>query len=95
MSRKTLHTCDRCNAEEFAESMYGMPTGWEEITLKRPSGYGSRYQETLTEIEVCTDCLKKLQLPKPIEGEPTQQEVKSLADRLLDIVMEIVQEAQP
>jgi hypothetical protein len=84
--RKTIHICDRCKKEEIIDT-YGEPKGWKTITVQFDNKtYVSYYS-------VCPECLEKLGIKEKINTE-TKEERVTLADRLLDIVQEIVYNQQ-
>jgi len=84
--RKTIHICDRCKKEETIDD-YGEPKGWKTITVQFDNkAYISYYL-------LCPECLEKLGIKEKISAE-TREERVSLADRLLDIVQEIVYNQQ-
>jgi len=74
------HNCDKCSKEIKQEKGQKArePENW--ITI-RPGGYGCQVA-----FELCPDCQKALNLPK--ESVP-----ETLAERLIDILTEIAQDA--
>ena len=75
-----IHQCDRCGktVEQKKGEQNRTPTGWAVI---QPHRYGGAPY-----YELCPDCCKKLNIP---EGSTEQQ--KTIGDRLLEILEEIVQ----
>ena len=82
---KTINICDRCKKEEITN--YGYPTGWKTIELKFDSRYVASYYL------LCKNCLEKIGIVETKKEETIEKE-KPLAERLLDIIEEIVYKQQ-
>lgn len=84
---KTIYICDRCKKEEITK--FGNPDGWKTIDIKLSNiNYAASYYL------LCKDCSEKIGLIDSKKEDKTSKE-KPLAERLLDIIEEIVYSRQP
>jgi len=83
---KYTHICDSCKKEEVTHSSYN-PELWTRIEIKYDNTYHNNFSKFLT---ICPDCQKKIGLPTHQLKRLDTNEVKSLQDRLFDIVCEIL-----
>ena len=88
--KKITLICDRCKHEETEVNEHIIKNqGWKEITLSQ--GYCSSRHE-LKEYLFCPECCKQFGIA---EKKPeTEEECNSLADRLIECIVEIVAEHQ-
>jgi hypothetical protein len=75
--------CDKCKKEEITYNKYSNPDGWRTLTLSYGS-YGNKHDYVL-----CKECFKSFE-PEA----PNKIESKSVADRFMDLIYEIVEEAK-
>jgi predicted transcriptional regulator len=83
---RVTYICDRCKKEDTQEKVkyYSSPTKWKEVKISL-----DRYNET--EMLLCPDCQKALGLLKDEKPEEFK-EAKSVADKLVECIAEIVAE---
>lgn len=83
---KVTYICDRCKKEDTQEKdkYYFSPTKWKHVKVEL-----DRYNQT--EILLCPDCQKALGLLKDEKPEELDK-VKSVADKIVECIAEIVAE---
>lgn len=79
---KSQYTCDKCGAVEVSDR-YKKPDGWNTIT------YSVQKNENI-EKSVCPKCSKELGIERKLAHIDTTYN-RSIGERLLDIITEIVQ----
>jgi hypothetical protein len=81
--------CDRCKKEETGENEYRIKdAGWKEITISQGQYSSGR---NLKDYLLCPDCSSQLGIFDKA-AKPTATECHTLADRLLECIIEIVTE---
>ena len=83
---ETKMICDRCGREEKVKSTYTYPQKWVSLSIKYKDG---KYKcEQIKEYHLCEECANNLEVvPTPNNTEVYEKDV---ADRLLEILEEIV-----
>jgi hypothetical protein len=83
MAHKSIAVCDRCKKEKEYRNLHDCyRDDWKQISLKV-------YSKTYKDYLLCPECCKALGIIDP----PSIEEQHSLADRLLEVMVEIAREA--
>ena len=87
--KRELFYCDKCKEEKPKAEIEGVALGCGTNSTGRFSSRFNVYKE----LDLCKKCLAKLGYAKPLK-DLSPEENKTLADKLYDIIAEIVMENQ-